>query len=229
MSRSSLVPAALTVSLLVAGPTSAPASGQSVEDVREIQLIALGTWMDSNPGVAVCLAGLAKPSSWTTPVAPDADIPAPTPSELSELRSQLAARFPTRVVSHCIPVRDGIPTNALDELLQRTERRGECESLRSSVVEAETRGAPQAEIVGLLRAGSFASCFPSNRSLMGPYGERAATLAISMPLFRTEGSALLVVAPSFRTSANSYLFCSFEQRGARWVSPQDCEQVTYTH
>ncbi len=219
----------IAVLILLAGLLSAPASGQSVEDVRGLQLSVLASWMDTNPGVVVCIAALSKPSTWQTPFVPEADIPAPSPSELAELESRLSPRYPGRVVPYCVPVRDGLRPSALDELLRRAERREECDSIRSAVAEADARDAPPEEINELFRTSSLGRCYPSNRSLVGPYGRRAAQLAVSTALFQTQGSAMVLMAPSFLTSRNNYLFCSFEQVGATWSQTPDCELVTYTH
>jgi|GEM_PF-4907599 len=219
----------LWFTLVLIGLLSVEVAGQSVETHRDLQLALLGSWMDENPGLSVCITGVAKPVTWKTPVVPDAEIPRPSKSDLDAIATQLGVRYPTRVSPYCIPVRDGRPTSELHELLRRAERAAECSAVRSLVIDAEARGASPEEINEIFRSRSTSSCYPSSRSLVDPYGARAVRLAISSPLILDDGSAMLLMAPSYTTSRNDYLFCSYERRGEAWSPAGGCERVTYTH
>lgn len=209
--------------------TGGDSTGRTREESRALQVRVLATWMDANPEVTVCLAGLAKSSSRDTPTAPDLELRRPARSDLHAIGRLLSDRYPTRVAPYCVPARDGHPTSALDELHLRAERRRECEALRSSVAAAESRGASPRETDRILGAGAMSNCYPSPAELVDPYGRPAARLAISAPAFQTHGPARVMMSPSFHTSRREYQLCSFERLEDGWAATPECESSVYSH
>jgi len=203
--------------------------GQSAAEVRGLQVDGIAAWLESNPRVSICLAPLEKEATWRTSVLPEVTIRAPTDSEMASIDSELSSRFPTRVLRTCVDVRHGTRLNDLDFLLERRERAENCSAVRGLIVAAESRGASPEELNEIFRSNSRAPCYPIYSQFTGPYGERAARIGISTPVFVGHDVAIVFMAPNFTPRRNNYLFCSFRRAGDRWLMDEPCERMTYTH